>query len=303
MNLAPWKYRNVIKSKGGPIDHVNLHSITIHGAKYYDAYAYLNQNLIDGHTAKPKIYGTGGGMGTSQYANVAYYKAISEALERWAHAFLINAQNAAYGFNIDASTSGMAAFPGLTSHEVRRSAFFEAVERWSLQKWWSGELNHEFIKIGDINAIRILSPWTKVSIVLLWQKISGLNLTAYGFAAARDRNSSYQHGLIELIRNSRVIERFCGRFYPNGFTRPDIWSDVNDMYEKRLLYFATEIGHHIFKNRLAATFTIFNNCLPRCLIDEELRGSWSRYCKVWRVLFEPSTTNKFLDNDIGHFLF
>lgn len=303
MNLAPWKYRNVIKSKGGPIDHVNLYSITVHGSKYYDAYAYLDQDLIGkSHTAKLKIYGTGGGMGTSQYANVACYKAISEALERWAHTFLINSQDTTYGFNIDASTSGMAAFPGLTSREVKRAAFLEAVERWSLQKWWLGDLNHEPIKIGDINAIAILSPWSQISIVLLWQKIADLNLTAYGFAAEHNRNLSYQHARIELMRNVRVIQRFCNYFHPYSLARQDIWSEVDDVYEKRLLYFATETGHHIFKKRLVTMPVVFDNCLPRCLIDKELSGAWSKYCKVWRVLFDP-VTDKTLNDDIGYFLF
>src|ERR1022692_2454767 len=65
-------------------------------------------------------------------------------MERWAFRVKVRAPDRElYGFDIDESSNGMAAFPGLFHTEARKRALLEAVERASVIAWWEGVLDGE----------------------------------------------------------------------------------------------------------------------------------------------------------------
>jgi len=112
-SLAAINYRDVFTSDGGPIDRVSSGSIDVLGKQAHQANAYLAPGLIRGKPALC-VYGNADGTGASGSAQVARHMAISEALERWAFYELSQGdESAKYGFDVDNSTNGMAAFPGL----------------------------------------------------------------------------------------------------------------------------------------------------------------------------------------------
>ena len=86
---------------------------------------------------------------------VARYMAISESLERWAfHVKVNDFDRDLYGFDRDASSNGMAAFPGLFSSQCRKKAYWEALERFCVIAWWDGRLAARTRPTGWTDVIR-----------------------------------------------------------------------------------------------------------------------------------------------------
>jgi hypothetical protein len=303
MNLGPWKYRNILSSSGGPIlkiDSLRLESPLL--KTVYEAYAELSPSVLSSTVIKDhKVYGTADGCGTSPFANLARYKAISEALERWAFYEVAHFKRThEFGYDVDRSTTGMAAFPGLTASEASENAFYEAVERWSLCAWWEGKLQAK--KIPDQNGIEILSAplleklpvarGRKFSVVVLWNEPPGLGRICYGFSCASTLEKTIQRASIELDRNRRVLSDL-----------PPL-SEISEHGEKRLLYFSTSEGHKHWEEQAERSFSLSSplSAPPALVTNSAIPGPWSKYCHVWRCLFEP-VSSEHLSARSDYFLF
>jgi hypothetical protein len=82
VNLAPWRYRNVLQQFGGPIESLTIRPIVLPSRKSsFQATARLIDGLVD-HRRANQIYGHVDGTGTAPTKTQAMYKAISESLER-----------------------------------------------------------------------------------------------------------------------------------------------------------------------------------------------------------------------------
>src|SRR5580658_3244083 len=135
--------------------------MAVEGRRMFLANAYLCPGLQPRKPIK-EVYGDASGSGTHESPMVARYMAISEAMERWAfYATASSERRGAYGFDVDPMSTGMAAFPGLFSHQARRKAYLEALERFTLLAWWEGMLP----------SFEIDTEWPEVKAVVLWARV------------------------------------------------------------------------------------------------------------------------------------
>ena len=111
-SLAPLRYRAVLASDGGPVEFVEEGEATFFGTRYFQANARLKDGLVPRQAMQ--IYCNADGSGFHSSPMVARHIAISEALERWAYYETLNSnRRATFGFHLDPSSNGMAAYPGL----------------------------------------------------------------------------------------------------------------------------------------------------------------------------------------------
>ena len=299
ISLAPWKYRNVLKCDGGPIEKISAVSISEGENQGYQAHAYLLSNLRTNKPWKPQLYGEADGTGFARHRNQAVFRAISEALERWAYLHTFEADNrSAFGFNIDPTTSGMAAYPGISSHGAASFARLEAIERWSLCAWWEGAI---YAKIKSdpsnlgITIILLAAPWKDVAVTILHKRSAKKNLGCYGFAAANDVETAVAKAKVELFRNEVVLDECESVSFVESMGLPRT--------EQRLLYFSGYQGIENFMCRIQNLNTRQRIQMePPMLVDKEIRGPWSKYGTVWRSLFQP-VSSRFLTDGADYFLF
>lgn len=285
-NLAPLKYRNILATSGGPLERITVEQAGPQEELRYEAVAYLVPSLVPEWHKKSSIYSGGHGGGTHKLRNVACHIAISEALERWAFLQTLYGPAASqYGFDIEPSTSGMAAFPGFTSETARMRADWEAVERWALLAWWEGRLSAAERPDSDKNegAISLSLPFKDKNAVVLWRALPGGNM-AYGFAAADSEETALEKASVELGRNIVALNQFYG---DRGADVRQFIADVElPVYERRLIFFSTAEGYEVFRARISSSTA--RMVAPReatKLIDREITGPWSRYATVWRTLY------------------
>lgn len=279
MNLAVFKYRSVMCEAGGPISRLATRFIS--AERGFEAFAYLNSGLRPIWLSKPAIYGRADGSGSHQTEIVASYIAISEALERWAfYSRACEESHSDFGFDIDKSTSGMAAFPAFTYRAARERAYLEAVERWSVCAWWEGKVSTKpFLPPkADLNVYRLAVPWDSIEVVILHKKSK---FNCYAFAAARTTSEALDRAMVELNRNIEALARFSGH-------ADEQWPaiSIESVYEKRLMFFASTTGFQKFQERIKGKIAGVQG-VPKLLIDCEVEGPWTRYAQVWRCLFEP----------------
>ena len=140
LNLAAFRYRNILAASGGPLERLEMADVTILGQREFLANAYLKVGLVEDRGNRV-LFSPANGSGTSPSPMVARFMAISEAMERWAHWQLhTSTDKGKYGFDVDPSSNGMAAYPGLFRRQARPSALMEAAERFNLLNWWEGRL-------------------------------------------------------------------------------------------------------------------------------------------------------------------
>ena len=121
LSLAGLRYRNVLAVFGGPVARIETGHFPVRGRCVILANATLVPGLV--RKAPLSLFSAADGTGTHPVAAVARHKAISEAMERWAFHALVRSENAAdFGFDIDPSSTGMSAFPGILRRQARRSA-------------------------------------------------------------------------------------------------------------------------------------------------------------------------------------
>lgn len=300
LSLAPIKYRNLSQTPNTFFSQQKI--VIVHTpilGSFYESYVYLHDDLKPINKPQLKLYGSPDGSGTAFVKNEAYYKAISEALERMAFYAVSKSENKTkFGFDIEPSSTGMAAFPGILKCSARKNAYFEAVERWTLTAWWEKYLSHKTLALYQQNfsGIEIITPFHNVSVVILWCSVNASTL-AYSFAAHANQKNAINKAKIELSRNFCVLQKYCNE--DKREIHPTYFSDI---HEQRLAYFASTDGQKAFAERLQ--FKTSQQILrpPKKIIDIEIMGPWSKYATIWRMLFEP-VSNLHLQKSVDYFLF
>jgi hypothetical protein len=281
LNLSSLKYLKVLEADGGPVAEIRIREFPVNGEKQYLANARLRDELV-GERPKLQLYSAFDGSGLSVHQGVARSMAISEALERWAfHAKVRAADRELYGFDVDESSNGMAAFPGLFAYQARSHAFYEAVERVSVMGWWEGLLDGEMRATPWLNtsAVVIPNPVGKGCTVITVRS-SDAGYFSYGTGAGADYKGALRRAMNELARNDYVLG--LHRTFDGIQTR----EEPKDLFERRCLYFSTDKGFAEFNERIQRR-TRVGNYRPAIACDTEIRGPWTKYATVWRVLIPP----------------
>ena len=291
ISLASYRYRKVLEKDGGPVSRVSLRDFPVYGRLMYQANAWLADWVVPKRKSFA-LYSNADGTGTADSATVARHMAISEAMERWAYRTKARANDRElYGFDIDESSNGMAAFPGLFHREARKRAQLEAVERASIIAWWDGAIDGAVRQTEwpGINAIVLPSPIGFGVTVIAYRQVR-TDCFAYGQGAAVDYFGACERAVMELARNEYVL----------GLRRLSLGLAVqdppSDLFERRCLYFSTPEGHAKFLERMHR-----RNPGPRfqseIVCDTEVEGPWTEYAAVWRVLIRPSSGGFLADSD------
>src|SRR3954469_25496979 len=100
LSLAAFRFRNALASAGGPIEKLEVADTVVLGERCFLANAYLIGALAGDREAHV-LYNRANGSGTDRSQMVARFKAISEAIERWAH--WQSYPERRYGFDVDPS--------------------------------------------------------------------------------------------------------------------------------------------------------------------------------------------------------
>jgi hypothetical protein len=140
MNLAPLRYARVLLKQSGPLERIETARLLTGNEEQTLCNAYLSRHL---NLERPpmQVFGDADGTGMHATVIVARHKAISEAMERWALYYLHQSGSKdRYGLQMDPTTAGMAAYPGLFAFQSRKRALAEATERFCLAGWWEGTL-------------------------------------------------------------------------------------------------------------------------------------------------------------------
>jgi hypothetical protein len=225
------------------------------------------------------LYANADGTGASRDAITAKHMAISEAMERWAYHATVNSDMASeYGFDIDPSSNGMAAFPGLLARQARRRAYLEAVERYSIMCWWSGQVEGTLISTDwpGVDAVLINGPAGGITAITFTKVQEGQY--AIGHAADESIGGACEKAIVEMERHAKVV-----RYWHTGRSATCVPQNV---LESRSIFFSTEEGFALFKARIGTKPT-----LPQpefeVVCDREVPGPWSEFATVWRVAFRP----------------
>lgn len=294
LNLAAFRYRNVLVADGGPLERLTCGEVRVLGARRFEANAYLRAEHMEGQFKK-RVWGSADGGGTDASPLVARFKAISEAMERWAQwATFRSDESAHYGFDIDPSSNGMAAFPGLFARQSRGAALMEAAERFNLLNWWEGRLAARPASAAwpDVDATVIESDAPGVTVILHRRSARGHH--AFGHAARPTFDAACHAAAVEMERHDTAV-----RYYALAGRQHDGEGDMHPI-EQRSLFFASDEGYEVFQQRVAGG-VVGRRAKPRIVFDGAVPGPWQRYAHVWRVLFEPPSL-RFLSREREYFL-
>ena len=296
LSLAAFRYRNVLASAGGPIDRLEIADVRVLGERRFLANAYLVKDLA-GNREGNTLYSRANGSGTAASPMVARFMAISEAMERWAHWELHNSpEGRKYGFDVDPSSNGLAAFPGLWRRQARRGALLEAAERFNLLHWWEGRLSarESETRWPGVRAATICSEAPGITVILFKRTEAGL--FAYGHAAATDFDAACRKAAIEMERHEQVVARFA--LSHAGKVRDQLPAGAHPL-ERRSLFFALDEGHELFLARLRSPARATAEL--KLVYDGPVPGPWSRYADVWRVVYAPPS-RRFLGLEENYFM-
>ncbi len=296
LSLAAFRYRNVLTLAGGPIERLEIMDTEVLGERAFIANAYLKSGIIVRPQAR-ELYSQANGSGTSSSSMVARFMAISEAMERWAHWQLHeNSEGPKYGFDVDPSSNGLAAFPGFFQRQARRGALLEAVERFNLLNWWEGRLPalESETRWPGVRAVTICSETPGFTVVVFKRTAAGF--FAYGHGAGRDFEAACRKAAMEMERHDQVVTSFATEHA--GKIRGQLPPDAHPI-ERRSLFFALEEGHELFLERVRSQPT--RTATPKLVFDGPVPGPWSRYADVWRVVYEPPS-RRFLGMEENYFL-
>jgi hypothetical protein len=281
----------VLRAKGGPIEQILAAPFSIFHQKTFQASAFLCREVCR-ERSNSVVFAQADGTGTSDNPVIAEHMAVSEALERWAFRVTSRSSDAArFGFDVDRSSNGMAAYPGF-KWQAKRRARYEALERFALIGWWDGRLeaSSDPSPYPDVSRVRIHHGQDEGEVVILYHK-APTGFYAYGHAAARSLSAATKRAAIELARAEFVISRYRAR----GSCAP-----IPDSFEQRCLHFSTPEGHTEFLQRL---YSRPEKQAPkwRTIFDGEILGPWSRWATIWRHCVEMPTYD-FLDRKQWFFL-
>lgn len=294
LSLASVRYRNVLVEHGGPVERIEFGEFPVRGRRVIQA----NARLIPGLTRRRQrsIYSTADGTGTHPVASIARHKAVSEALERWAfHAVVRSDRAEEFGFDVDPSSNGMSAYPGLLRRQARRSAVLEAIERFSLIAWWEGMVEGRVFETDwpGVSAVAIDGPLGGVTVVAFARTDWGGY--AYGHAAEESFSGACERAIVELARHEWVLRSKWLDFAAGQRAAP------TSIFERRCLYFAGEEGHERFQSRIAQRAS--GRPPPASIIcDCHIPGPWDKYATVWRFALRPPTDGYLRGGDSYFFL-
>lgn len=294
LNLASLRYRNALVGQGGPVASIETGQLPMRGRKMIVANATLKPGLTP--KSPLALYSPADGTGTHPVPSVARHKAISEAMERWAfHATVRSERAEEFGFHVDPSTTGMAAFPGLLPRQARRGAVLEAVERFSLISWWEGRAEGRLFD----------TDWPGVSAVVINGPFGGLTVVAfaktewggyvYGHAADESFSGACERAVAELARHEWIMRSWwlCA---VAGERRV-----ATNIFERRNLFFATQEGHELFQQRVRQKPS-GPALTPEILCDAEIPGPWDEFTTVWRFALRPPSDGYLRGGDRYFFL-
>lgn len=298
ITLAGLRYARVMAADGGPIARLVCGEASELGARVFSAQATLRDELMPSRLVR-QLWSSADGGGTAASPLLARVKAVSEALERWAHWTLHASPEAArYGFDVDPSSNGLAAFPGLLARQSRRPALLEAAERFNLLHWWEGHLPARWRESPwpGIDAMVIESAAPGVTVVL--HRFDAPGQHAFGHAAGATFLEACRRAVGELERHSAVmrLKALATVASAAGGAAP---AEMHTQ-ERRSVFFSTEAGFELFSERVAASPRT-PQAVPKLVFDGRVDGPWSRYADVWRVVFEPPS-RRFLKRDAQYFL-
>lgn len=296
LNLAAFRYRSVA-SAGGPVARLELSDTEVLGRREFLANAFLQKGLADPPWTS-EVFSPANGSGVSPSPMIARFMAISEAMERWAHWQQHQGPDRArFGFDVDPSSNGMAAFPGLWRRQARPSALMEAAERFNLLNWWEGHLAAAETATDwpGVRAGVICSAAPGITVILFRRTAEGF--VAYGHGSAMSYAGACRKAAVEMERHAAVLTRFAIA-HAGRITEP--LSPSAHASERRSLFFATNAGHEFFLERLRSG-PRRPAPKPRMVFDGVVPGPWSRYADVWRVVYEPPS-DRFLGMEENYFL-
>ena len=279
LSLAGLRFRNVLAEYGGPVARIDTGHFPVRGRQMMLANATLTAGLV--RKGPLHLFSDADGTGTDPVAAVARYKAVSEAMERWAYHTLVRSDRASeFGFDVDPSTCGMSAFPGILRRQARRSAVLEAVERFSLIAWWDGMVDAQPIETDwpGISAVAIEGPFGGVTVVVYARSEWGGHV--YGHAAEESFGAACERAVMELARHEWVLRSRWLKAIAGESVAP------TNVFERRCLFFATDEGQELFQERLARRA---DGTMPRAevICDRDVPGPWSDYATVWRFALRP----------------
>ncbi len=282
LSLAAFRYRNILAAYGGPLASLQAGVVSVCGRRMAEANARLVPGLA--RSRDNVIFGDADGSGTHRLPSVARHMAISEALERWAfHSLVRSADAAEFAFDVDPSTNGMSAFPGLRERNAQRKAMLEAVERFCLISWWEQSARWRRFDTDwpGVSAIAIDGPFGGVTALVYTRTDFGMY--AYGHAAEESFGAACEKAVVELSRHERAV-RAWWLAHISGEQRVP-----TDLLERRSLFFATQEGHELFQRKIHDNV---QREMPaaRILCNRPIPGPWSDYATIWRFALMPPST-------------
>ena len=262
------------------------------GLRLFQTNARLRSGLVP--RIKSQVYGNADGTGAHASPMVARHMAVSASLERWAFYSTVRSERREeFGFDVDETSNGMAAFPGLSKAPARRSAVLEALERFCLLHWWDGKIDGQLrdTEWPGVKALAFEPPLGGVAVLLYTRSEWGFHV--YGHAAAESFTRACERAMIQLTRHEMILRH---RLLAKGNRA---LAPLTGFFEKRLWFFATEEGHELFRARLARR-SAGPEPQPRIVCDREITGPWSDYTTVWRFALQPPS-RRFMEEGERYF--
>ena len=282
-SLSTFRYRKVLAADGGPVHSIESRAVAVSGVPMVQVNACLTPGLTT--PRDHYYYGDADGTGTHRLADVATQYSISEAIKRWAFDAIIGSDQAGeFAFDIDPSSTGVAAASGLTGRKARRQAMLAAVERFSLNAWWEGSARWRLFDTDwpGVSAVAIDGPFGGVTVIAFSRTSFGMY--AYGHAAEESFGAACERAIISMARHEQVLHAWWLSAIA-GVQRPP-----SNRFERRSLFFATEAGHELFLRRIQDG--VQGEMKPASLLcDREIPGPWTDFTTVWRYALRPQSEN------------
>lgn len=284
INLSPLRYARVGVKDGGPIASLEIWPMPGGESPLFGASAWLDPARVPA-PVENTVYGNADGYGLDASRMVARFKAISEAMERWA--FRVEgegADRALFGFDVDPTSNGMSAFPGLVPWRARERAELEALERFVLFSWWEGRFDcgERASPWRGVRVLELEHGMGPFSVVVVHRALPESGLRLYGHGAGATLAEAARGAYEEMLGHGTAVATFESR---GSFTAEAVGA-VENTFERRALFFATREGQRLFDARVEASRWAEPK-RPKVVFSGLVPGEWNQYAHVWRVTFEP----------------
>jgi hypothetical protein len=117
---------------------------------------------------------------------------------------------------------------------------------------------------------------------------------AYGYGAAKTFLSACHRACIEMGRHESVVRR---RWALNQQAEV---APITGLFERRAWYFSLPAGHAQFLEAVKQSASSSNRPKAVQVFDGQIPGPWSKYAKVWRVVYEMPSL-RYLTEGATHF--